>query len=70
VKGSQETLKYYRSADPLYDYEAGKAVEVTFQTLQDVPRDAQTLDLKFYFMVAPKYSFEARDVPITWLAAE
>jgi hypothetical protein len=70
VTGSSETLKYHRSADPFYDYEVGKPVEVTFQTLNDVPRDAKSLDLKFYFMVSDKYTFEARDVPITWLGAE
>jgi hypothetical protein len=34
-----------------------------------VPADAKTLDLKFYInMDIAQTAFEARDVPITWIA--
>ena len=57
------SLKFHRSADPTYRFEVGKTVEVTFQTLLDVPADTKSIDARFEIL---SQSFEVRRAPIEW----
>lgn len=68
VTGVDKALELHSfSADPLYDFKPNKAVEATFGAVYDVPRDAKSLDIKFYIDYRhPETIFEARRVPIEW----
>ena len=70
VSGSKTPLALERwSADPLHDFKPNTPVDVTFQTIYGVPAESKTLDVKFSTSDRDKM-FEARDVPIEWMAAE
>lgn len=70
VTGTSEKLqRERRSADPMYDFVVGQTVEVDGEDFYNVPIDARTLDVKLYVDDRAKM-IEARDVPITWQAAE
>jgi hypothetical protein len=67
--GGKESFKLIDfNADPLYDFEINKTVEVTFQPIVGVPASVKSIDVKFYIRrkTAEGLSFEARRVPIEW----
>jgi hypothetical protein len=56
-----------------YDMVSGQPVEFEFDPAQAimVPADTPSIDLRFFFNAdGGKYNIEARDMPITWVAAE
>ena len=56
------------SADPMYNFEIGQTVDVTFQPIYGVPESAKLLDVKFYIQIpSTERNFEVRRVPIVWL---
>lgn len=56
-----------RTSDPFYDLEPGRTVEVTLQSVLGVPKDARTLNARFFLRSdQPDWRFELRGVPIDW----
>ncbi len=53
-----------------YEFKVGLPTELTFTHAEKVPTDVKALDMKFYIEHAghmpSEFSFEARDIPITW----
>ncbi|MDR2891410.1 MAG: hypothetical protein LBV18_07465 [Alistipes sp.] len=53
------------SADPLFNFEIGKPIEVPVQIIGGVPDNATALNVKFYIGYRAN-AFEGRDIPIAW----
>ena len=72
VTGGKESFKLKSfSADPLYSFEPGKSVNVTFQPILGVPDSVRSIDVKFYIQMPSikDKCFEIRRVPVDWKTA-
>lgn len=56
-------------ADPLHNFRINTPVQISLQTLYEVPTDAKSLDVSFYIR-DKGIMFEARRVPIEWRDGE
>jgi hypothetical protein len=67
--GSDQKLEI-RGYSKHYEFVVGKPVELTFLHTENVPTSVSALDITFAISDQPEKVFEARDVPVTWMAAE